>query len=392
VRASHVIAGIVGIVACFAIYVFSSVLMDTLAADATDDALALWVYTPHAEPGDAIHTKLRAERGAAIGVVLVKASIDGRIVLERAGEGRTWNSLIINTSRSRPHVEREYSVPLSPELPPGEHNLTFDVDYVYAAPGHDGFHDERAHGRVLTKIDVPPRGGAIFRRLLSLLRAILTVALAFLVLRRAWPHIGAWANASDASKSGGALLGSFFIALIVAWGIAGYPAVALPLAAGVGTPDYVIVVAMAGWFVLPIVSFVKRARPRSVEKLFDAKIRIVETVEPASEPGGYREGAARPQQKRTLDEVCEELWYLKLRRRGDRTTQGRFAPVQATFVAADGDDIARGLALSAPFDTIARAAPRLAAIFGPIEITLRDKTVRVDEAKTYEDVLRELAT
>src|SRR4051812_34948428 len=111
-RASHVIACIVGTIACFALFVTSSITLNALGADAHDNRAGIWIYTPHVRPGDAMRAKVGLSFGDSCSIEEVTARVSGSAAPRSGGE------VFRRASQTRGTSEVEVSIPIDVGLPP----------------------------------------------------------------------------------------------------------------------------------------------------------------------------------------------------------------------------------------------------------------------------------
>lgn len=392
-RASHYVAGIVGWVACVAMWLFArDAVWNALGADARGEHTALWIYTPHVPPGrGALATKVRVERGAWVRLASLTVTIDGAPIFT---ERDAWTGK--RAGKYAAAAEEEIDVPLPASVQPGVHRLVADVTYEWRYDGTSAFptlaRSERESESLATTLDAPLPAAAPFRRLGSLAFAAAAAFVVLAIARRGfrpfvdWLNEGDVARTAEARKGAGALLGPFTIASIVAYATAGYPLFVKPLLAASGVASTWAATAFgAAWLAVPVYgAVVARRRERAIGPRVVAEVVALEhgpRVVPTEGPeGGYREPAAKTvlPAKKTLDHLAVALRARGLRvgRRGDRLAPRIFGPALAV-AATDPDDLGAGLRVEAPVAILADVAAAVAGLVGPIELRLDGRVVPV---------------
>lgn len=120
--ASHVAAGLLGSVGCFALWLGCLAYLDTACAAANDGPnVGLWIYTPYVEPGGVAKAKIFLRGGDSISVEDPIATLDGSPVVVT----KTDEKVIRPSRRSeaaKANIELDVAIPSG--LSAGTHRLS----------------------------------------------------------------------------------------------------------------------------------------------------------------------------------------------------------------------------------------------------------------------------
>jgi hypothetical protein len=380
-RASHIIVTILGFAVSFAMIGSMRTFIEVVGADASESPYTgLWVFTPY--NADRIEAKIFLQGGDGVSLTSITATIDGKdVTMPEPEKNERRPSRRFDMGK----LELGLSIPVPADLPAGDHVLAFDLETSCT-----GSSFSKACGHV--QLEAPIAPGNALLRIWAVLRALLAAAAVWLVVRKGKRRVVAWAN--DAGKSA-PVLGVAFIPLLVLWGYCSYWVFARSLSAGLGTSsDILFAFAIIGWLVLLPFALIWK-RHEIVAQSYKGICRFVpEPLTPGEDEVGYRAAAVKevPHRVRTLDEIVTMMGsHARMRRSRNRIVPGWFRSAPVTFLAEKPDDVTSGeLQIEGPFGYILVHALRVAASFGPFDLTIDGKTARVERDDSVDRIAAEL--
>jgi hypothetical protein len=376
-RPSHVVAAILGFVACVAIYL--SDMFDDVGADIKEQNRRLWIYTPDVEPGGRVLSQIVLTGGERIMIAKLEATIDGKSV-------ETRDVVMTHSQRGRRfkygYAEAELAVLVPKDVAPGEHDLAFRIE---AHCTTDSATPPPSCGSSTLLFPLRVVESATLPRGFAVLRALFAAIVVFVGVRLLKRPVAAWVNSADNPQSG-KLLGTPAIAALVLWAWSGHPLFAKPLAAAFGTSSTAFfVVAILVWLAIPIPAL-RHGRSRRIPEpvvIGPDPSAIVRFTAPKD--GGYRGGAIAQHDLDAVARVVRDAYGLRFRRKGDRLVPRWWKSAPVTFVQREG-----GFEMTGSRDHHLLFAVVAAKKLGPLDLEIEARTVHVDETSTPESVAREL--
>jgi len=396
-----IVVNLLGIVLCFGCLIFLKTV-EGFSATVRGPGIAVWVHTPHVEPGDRLTLEVGVYGGrkAAIDSIVVRGE---GIEREVEGEGKNWGGVITTKSSDVGQDTKIIEVTIPKTAPPGE-VLMLEVASTGTfaeTTGFGTFSDRSASRLVEVPIDVLSPGQRLFYKALSLLRALGTLAVVTWIFSRAWHPVGRLLARADKPGQGDAALGPALgivaIALLIMYCLAGVVVFGAPLRHATElVGDWWSAAAEVVWIAVPPFLGRKWAGPGpsapSTASLRSIEARVLDPL------GGYREGVAIDYARCAgLEKILAALGKIpnarvkhvgktiEIFRRKDKETVWLELKAPAPGV---GDIVFSFSGIMLALDV----AVALHTVLGPFEITIGEVPLAIDGTKNVNELASEWAS
>jgi hypothetical protein len=217
--------------------------------------LSTWVYMPYLSPGSQTTVEVGVYGGLAVAIDEVSGSFADRDFHHKGTGQRLPSTIRRKRSSSMGSAFQKFRLVVPATAQPGEVlTLRLDVRHSLAVSEGSGFKPVQATTSQAIPILIRSPGDARLARCLSVGRALLALALAFLVGR--WFYRSArtdelfQADRSENFKT--TLIGVLTVFCLMAWGYVGYLLFAVPILAAMGrASDFLGPVLVACWLIGP---------------------------------------------------------------------------------------------------------------------------------------------